>query len=85
MHCLIGKTVSDDKIQKFIDEALFKVLEGPEGKPEIEVMFKEEKTKFKPEEITEMLLVKLKSRADKVLQMGVSDVVLTVPYSFDDK
>ena len=80
---LIGRNMTDPLVQKSIEGWPFTVVEGPGGKPLIEVLFKKEKKQFKPEEISSMLLANMKARADEFLQKPITDVVITVPAYFD--
>jgi L1 cell adhesion molecule like protein len=62
----------------------FKVVAGRDDKPLIEVNFKGEKKQFSPEEISSMVLVKMKDVAEKYLGEEISDVVITTPAYFND-
>merc|ERR1712070_90205 len=54
------------------------------GRPVIEVSYKGEKRTFFPEEISSMVLVKMKETAESFLAKPVKDVVVTVPAYFND-
>merc|ERR1712173_568441 len=58
------------------------VSEG--GKPKIKVEYKNEEKKFTPEEISSMVLTKMKEAAEAYLGDDVKDVVITVPAYFND-
>ena len=62
----------------------FKVESGPDDKPIIMVRFKGELKKFHPEEISAMVLVKMKETAEAFLGKKVSEAVITVPAYFND-
>ena len=47
-------------------------------------MYKNEKKQFTPEEISSMILVKMKEIADGYLGKEVKDAVITVPAYFND-
>lgn len=80
---LIGRKFDDPKIQEDIKHWPFKVVsEG--GKPKIQVEFKGETKKFAPEEISSMVLTKMKEIAEAYLGGKVKDAVITVPAYFND-
>ena len=80
---LIGRKFDDPKIQDDIKHWPFKVVnEG--NKPKIEVEFKGEVKRFTPEEISSMVLIKMKETAEAFLGHSVSDAVITVPAYFND-
>merc|ERR1711871_1742300 len=54
------------------------------GKPKIQVEFKCEKKTFTPEEVSSMVLTKMKETAEAYLGKTVKDVVVTVPADFND-
>merc|ERR1712151_204045 len=62
----------------------FKVKSGPGDKPLIEVQFKGETKTFQPEEISSMVLVKMKEIAEAFIGSEVKNAVITVPAYFND-
>merc|ERR1711981_1403353 len=54
------------------------------GKPKIQVEFKCEKKTFTPEEVSSMVLTKMKETAEAYLGKAVKDAVVTVPAYFND-
>ncbi|XP_049275130.1 heat shock protein 68 isoform X7 [Rhipicephalus sanguineus] len=80
---LIGRRYDDPKIQDDIRHWPFKV-ENDGGKPKISVEFKGERKRFNPEEISAMVLTKMKETAEAYLGKKVSDAVITVPAYFND-
>ncbi len=63
---------------------LRQVLSGPSDKPMIEVTFKGETKQFAPEEISSMVLLKMKEIAEAYLGGEVKNAVITVPAYFND-
>jgi heat shock protein 1/8 len=61
----------------------FKVINDGD-KPILEVEFKGETRRFTPEEISSMVLVKMKETAEAFLGYKVVDAVVTVPAYFND-
>ncbi|KAJ8259586.1 hypothetical protein GJAV_G00171140 [Gymnothorax javanicus] len=61
----------------------FKVVNNG-GKPKVEVDYKGESKAFNPEEISSMVLVKMKETAEAYLGQKVSNAVITVPAYFND-
>lgn len=55
-----------------------------EGKPKIQVFYKDEKKTFFPEEISSMVLTKMKETAEAYLGKTVTNAVITVPAYFND-
>ena len=62
----------------------FTVIEGPAGKPIIQVTFKGEVKQFASEEISSMVLMKMKEIAEAYLGREVKNAVVTVPAYFND-
>jgi heat shock 70kDa protein 1/2/6/8 len=62
----------------------FKVESGADDKPLIVVSFKGEKKKFHAEEVSSMVLGKMKETAEAFLGRTVKNVVVTVPAYFND-
>ena len=71
---LIGRRFSDPAVTADMKHWPFAVVEGAGGKPSIEVSFKGEKKQFAPEEISSMVLVKMKEIAEAYLGKEVSRV-----------
>ncbi|XP_067013601.1 heat shock protein 68 [Anabrus simplex] len=80
---LIGRKYDDPKIQGDMKQWPFKVINDG-GKPKIEVEFKGEMKRFAPEEISSMVLTKMKGTAEAYLGTSVRDAVITVPAYFND-
>ena len=81
---LIGRKYSDPTVQADIKMWPFKVVRGPDDKPLIEVDVKGEAKRFSPEEISAMVLAKMKEYAEAYLAKTVTDAVVTVPAYFND-
>lgn len=80
---LIGRKFEDQSIQSDMKHWPFKVVNAS-GKPSIEVEFKGERKRFRPEEISSMILIKMKETAEAFLGQKVTDAVITVPAYFND-
>jgi len=81
---LIGRNFSDPIVQKEIKDMPYKVLAGPNDKILIEGTVNGEVKKFTPEELSAMVLVKMKQTAEAFLGTTVKDAVVTVPAYFND-
>jgi len=80
---LIGRKYTDKSVQA--DKKLFPFeLVDKEGKPHIEVDVKGKKSTFAPEEISAMILQKMKAIAETFLGHPVKNAVVTVPAYFND-
>lgn len=80
---LIGRKFDDEVVQADMKHWPFKVV-SEAGKPKIVVEHKGENKTFNPEEISSMVLVKLKETAEAYLGHKVSNAVITVPAYFND-
>ncbi|XP_065222421.1 heat shock protein 70 A2-like [Planococcus citri] len=80
---LIGRKFDDPKIQQDMKHWPFTVINDC-TKPKIQVEFKGEKKVFSPEEISSMVLTKMKETAETYLGGKVKDAVITVPAYFND-
>lgn len=81
---LIGRKIDDASIQGDMKHWSFKVVGKDGGKPHVQVDFKGEQRTFSPEEISAMVLVKMKEIAESYLGSTVTDAVITVPAYFND-
>lgn len=81
---LIGQRFSESQVQRDAKHFPFAVVEGPDDKPLIEVEYRGEKRRFAPEEISAMVLERMKSVAEKFLGHPVRRAVITVPAYFND-
>ncbi|KAL6542699.1 70-kilodalton heat shock protein [Orobanche hederae] len=82
---LIGRRFSDPYVQNDLNLWPFKVISsGPDDKPVIVVTYKGEEKKFAAEEISSMILAKMKEIAETYLGTTVKNAVVTVPAYFND-
>jgi len=81
---LIGRSFSDPIVQKEIKTMPYKVVAGPNDKVLIESTVNGETKQFTPEELSAMVLVKMKQTAEAYLGTTVKDAVVTVPAYFND-
>ncbi|XP_053881904.1 heat shock-related 70 kDa protein 2 [Malaclemys terrapin pileata] len=80
---LIGRKYDDTTVQSDMKHWPFRVVsEG--GKPKVQVEYKGENKTFFPEEISSMVLTKMKEIAEAYLGRKVQNAVITVPAYFND-
>nr|XP_043625182.1 heat shock cognate 70 kDa protein [Erigeron canadensis] len=82
---MIGKRFQDPQLQKDLEAWPFKIIEGPRAKPNVVVEFEGKKKTFAPEELSAMVLKKIKEVAEKFLGTEVTDAVITVPAYFNNQ
>ncbi|KAI3762247.1 hypothetical protein L1987_52672 [Smallanthus sonchifolius] len=82
---MMGTRFSDTRLQNDLQSWPFKVIEGSSDKPMIVLEHMGTNTEFSPEEISSMILKKLKEAAEAYLGTIVTDAVITVPAYFSDK
>ncbi|AYV85046.1 MAG: putative heat shock 70 kDa protein [Satyrvirus sp.] len=80
---LIGREFNDKSIQENLRHWPFKVI-NVKGKPFIEVEYEKQTKQFSPEQISSMVLMKMKQIANTFLGQEVTDAVITVPAYFND-
>ncbi|XP_010674036.1 luminal-binding protein 5 [Beta vulgaris subsp. vulgaris] len=81
---LIGRKFSDPEVQRDMKMLPYKVV-NRDGKPYIQVKTKEGEVKvFSPEEVSAMILQKMKETAESYLGSTVKHAVVTVPAYFND-
>jgi len=81
---LIGRRFSDPVVQADMKHWPFKVIQKEGDKPYIQVFYQGSTKEFSPEEISAMVLVKMKQTAEAYLGKDVKDAVVTVPAYFND-
>jgi len=81
---LIGRKFSDPIVKADMKLWPFEVKAGSGGRPVIEVEFKGETRQFFPEEVSSMVLSKMKETAEAYIGEVVKDAVVTVPAYFND-
>ena len=80
---MIGRNFDDSKLQEDMKHFSFNVV-YKNNKPKISVSFKNEPKEFTPEEISAMVLTKMKQTAEDYLGCEVKNAVITVPAYFND-
>ncbi|KAJ4816795.1 70-kDa heat shock protein [Rhynchospora pubera] len=81
---LIGRHFSDASVQSDIKFWPFKVIPGPGDNPMIQVSYKGEEKRYAAEEISAMVLIKMKEIAKDNLGSSVKNAVVTVPAYFNE-
>ncbi len=77
---LMGRKFSDPEVQRDIKWLPYEIMEGKNGMAVVEV----EGHQYSPQEISAMILRKIKTDAESYLGEKVTDAVITVPAYFDD-
>ena len=79
----IGREFNDPITQKNKNSLTYEIV-NKSNKPHAKVMYKNEEKTFSPEEISAMVLTKMKQTAENYLGTDVTDAVITVPAYFND-
>ncbi|GJW65594.1 putative mediator of RNA polymerase II transcription subunit 37c [Tanacetum coccineum] len=80
----MGKKFKDATVQSDMMHWPFKVIPGSADKPMIVVNYKAEEREFSAEEISSMVLIKMKEIAEAYLGKSIKNAVVTVPAYFND-
>lgn len=81
---LIGRKYTDNTVQSDLRHWPFRVKANSQNQPIIEVNYLGEPKEFRPEEISSMILLKMKEVAEAYLGQSVQKAVVTVPAYFND-
>ena len=81
---LIGRNFSDPIVQRDMKTWPFKVVDDGSNRPQVEVEYKGETKRMYAEELSAIVLGKLKAMAEAYLGQEVKDAVVTVPAYFND-
>ena len=81
---LIGRKYTDSVIQSDMKTWPFQVTRGDDNKPSIQVKYKGDTKQYSPEQISSMVLTKMKETAKAYLGHPVKKAVVTVPAYFND-
>jgi len=81
---LIGRKFKDASVQNDAKLLSFKVVSDKEGKPRVQVAYKGETKTYTPEEISAMVLSKMKEIAETYMGKKIKNAVVTVPAYFND-
>ena len=81
---LIGRKFSDEHVKKDKELLSYKLVPDKSDKPMIDVSYKCERKQFSAEEISSMILGKMKEIGEAFIGKDVKDAVVTVPAYFND-
>ncbi|XP_034037148.1 heat shock 70 kDa protein 4b isoform X2 [Thalassophryne amazonica] len=79
-----GRVFSDPYVQRLKSSLVYDIAQMPTGTTGIKVMYMEEEKVFSIEQVTAMLLTKLKETAENALKKPVADCVVSVPCYYTD-
>uniref|UniRef100_A0A7N8Y7T1 Heat shock protein 4b n=1 Tax=Mastacembelus armatus TaxID=205130 RepID=A0A7N8Y7T1_9TELE len=79
-----GRAFSDPYVQRLKNSLVYDIAQMPTGTAGIKVMYMEEEKVFSIEQVTAMLLTKLKETAENALKKPVADCVISVPCYYTD-
>ena len=81
---LIGRSYDDKEIQEDMKYWPFTINKDDNNKPLIEVEYNGKTDNYYPEEISAMILLKLKKNAEDFYGHEIKDAIITVPAYFND-
>eukprot|EP00727_Mastigamoeba_balamuthi_P004777 m51a1_g14298 putative heat shock protein hss1 (670) ;mRNA; r:434417-436426 len=82
---LIGRRYADPSVQEDLRHWPFEVASDATGKPSIRVTHRGERRAFSAEEVSAMVLAKMKQTAEEYLGTEVTEAVVTVPAYFNNE
>ncbi|KAG2104033.1 heat shock protein 70 family [Suillus discolor] len=81
---LIGRRYKDKEVQEDVKHWPFTVVEKADGRPAVEVEAGSKKQQYSPEELSSMVLVKMRETCEQFFNKKVNHAVITVPAYFND-
>merc|ERR1712159_209269 len=81
---LISRKFSDEHVQKDMKLLSYNIIKDSSDKPMIKVNYKGEEKQFSAEEISSMILTKMREIGESFTGKDVKDAVITVPAYFND-
>jgi molecular chaperone DnaK (HSP70) len=81
---LIGRKYSDESVQKDMKHYTYDLVSDDNNKPLIKIKYLDEEQTFCPEQISAMILEKIKNLAEKYIGKTINKAVITVPAYFND-
>ncbi|XP_076021012.1 heat shock 70 kDa protein 4b isoform X2 [Genypterus blacodes] len=79
-----GRAFSDPYVHRLKSSLVYDIAQMPSGTTGIKVMYMEEEKVFSIEQVTAMLLTKLKETAENAMKKPVADCVVSVPCYYTD-
>ncbi|TFY66588.1 hypothetical protein EVG20_g4497 [Dentipellis fragilis] len=81
---LIGRNFEDKEVKEDTKHWPFKIVKKPDGRPAVQVEFNNKEQTFSAEELSSMVLGKMRETAEQFLNKKVNHAVITVPAYFND-
>lgn len=81
---LMGRKYSDETIQKDLKHYTYDIVPDKDNKPQVKVQYLDEEKLFYPEQISAMILEKIKNLAQTYIGKPITKAVVTVPAYFSD-
>mmetsp|Transcript_5942 Transcript_5942/g.6182 ORF Transcript_5942/g.6182 Transcript_5942/m.6182 type:complete len:642 (+) Transcript_5942:7-1932(+) len=82
---IIGRSMEDPVVSDEIKRLAYNVVDGGDGRPIIQVNWRDKIHRLSPEEISSMVLLEMKRAADAALGCDCKKAVITVPAHFNDQ
>lgn len=81
---LIGRKLTDPYVKDYINRWSFNVANSTNNNPVYRIKFKEMDLKLKPQQISAIILKRIKQDAERMLGCKVDKAVITIPAHFND-
>ncbi len=82
---IIGRSMEDVVLRDEVKRLPYRVVDGGDGRPIIQVEWRSQAHRLSPEEISSMVLLEMKRAADAALGCDCKKAVITVPAHFNDQ